>query len=139
MWTGLLRGTRLRSRHRHLGGVQAAVDIVAVRHHRRCLLLPAVQPRPLADLRPAGRFAPGSPRRSGVAASWFGQFRGELLKDTPQRRRTVAVKASKKLLRVLTVTEVQSILDACEHLRDRFLFPFCGTQAFVSARRWPTR
>jgi integrase len=28
----------------------------------------------------------------------------------------------KKLPRVLTVAEVQSILDACEHLRDRFLF-----------------
>jgi hypothetical protein len=29
---------------------------------------------------PDGRFAPGSTRRSGVAASWFGQFLGELLK-----------------------------------------------------------
>jgi site-specific recombinase XerD len=43
-------------------------------------------------------------------------------KGSPQRRRVFAVKAAKKLPRVLTVTEVQSVLDACEHLRDRFLF-----------------
>lgn len=40
----------------------------------------------------------------------------------PQPRRTISLKASKKLPRVLTITEMQAILDACEHLRDRFLF-----------------
>jgi site-specific recombinase XerD len=39
-----------------------------------------------------------------------------------QRRRAIVVKVPRKLPRVLTVTEVQSILDACERLRDRFLF-----------------
>lgn len=43
-------------------------------------------------------------------------------KGAPRQRRMIAVKTPRKLPRVLTVTEVQSILDACEHLRDRFLF-----------------
>jgi site-specific recombinase XerD len=43
-------------------------------------------------------------------------------KGRPQPRRTIVVKAEKKLPRVLTVVEVQAVLDACEHLRDRFLF-----------------
>jgi len=40
----------------------------------------------------------------------------------PQARRTIAFKAPKKLPRVVTAAEMQAILDACEHLRDRFLF-----------------
>jgi len=39
-----------------------------------------------------------------------------------QPRRAIALKAPDMLPRVLTVAEVQVILDACEHLRDRFLF-----------------
>jgi integrase len=42
--------------------------------------------------------------------------------DRSQPRRTVGLKAPKKLPRVLLVHEVQAILDACDHLRDRFLF-----------------
>jgi site-specific recombinase XerD len=49
-------------------------------------------------------------------------FLHHLGKGTPQPRRTIAVKSDKKLPRVLTVVEVQAILDACDHLRDRFLF-----------------
>jgi site-specific recombinase XerD len=40
----------------------------------------------------------------------------------PQPRRTISLKAPKKLPRVLTTAEMQAILDACDHLRDRFLF-----------------
>ncbi|MGA5504961.1 site-specific integrase [Streptomyces umbrinus] len=40
----------------------------------------------------------------------------------PQPRRTIPLKVLKKLPRVLTTAEVQAILDACDHLRDRFLF-----------------
>jgi integrase/recombinase XerD len=58
---------------------------------------------------------------SGRRGGWK-PFLHHISKDSPQRRRTIAVKAPKRLPRVLTVTEVQSILDACEHLRDRFLF-----------------
>jgi site-specific recombinase XerD len=49
-------------------------------------------------------------------------FLHHISKDKPQARRLVTLTAPKKLPRVLTVTEVQAILDACEHLRDRFLF-----------------
>ena len=37
-------------------------------------------------------------------------------------RRAIGVKAAKKLPRILTETEMQSILDACDRLRDRFLW-----------------
>jgi len=37
-------------------------------------------------------------------------------------RRTIALKVPKKVPRVVTAAEMQAILDACEHLRDRFLF-----------------
>ncbi|MEU2874541.1 tyrosine-type recombinase/integrase [Streptomyces olivoreticuli] len=40
----------------------------------------------------------------------------------PVARRTISLRAPKKLPRVLTAAETQSILDACGRLRDRFLF-----------------
>ena len=49
-------------------------------------------------------------------------FLHHISKSRPQARRAVALKASRKLPRVLTAAEAQAILDACEHLRDRFLF-----------------
>jgi integrase/recombinase XerD len=49
-------------------------------------------------------------------------FLHHLSKSAPQPRRTITLKTAKKLPRVLTVVEVQAILDACDHLRDRFLF-----------------
>jgi site-specific recombinase XerD len=49
-------------------------------------------------------------------------FLHHLSKGRPEPRRSIAVKGPKKLPRILTVVEVQAILDACEHLRDRFLF-----------------
>jgi len=48
-------------------------------------------------------------------------FLHHVSKGQPQRRRAIALKAAKKLPRVLTASETQAILDACEHLRDRFL------------------
>ena len=39
----------------------------------------------------------------------------------PRPRRTIALKVPKKLPRVLRTDEVQSILNACDRLRDRFL------------------
>jgi len=42
-------------------------------------------------------------------------------KSGPQPRRTVGLRAPRKLPRVLTAVEVQMILDACDRLRDRFL------------------
>jgi integrase/recombinase XerD len=49
-------------------------------------------------------------------------FLHHISKGRPQARRTIAVKAPKKLPRVITAGEMQAILDACEHLRDRLLF-----------------
>lgn len=49
-------------------------------------------------------------------------FLHHITKGRPAPRRRVALKAPRKLPRVLTVAEVQSILDACNRLRDRFLF-----------------
>lgn len=49
-------------------------------------------------------------------------FLHHLSKDKAQPRRTIALRAPRKLPRVLTVGEVQATLDACTRLRDRFLF-----------------
>jgi len=43
-------------------------------------------------------------------------------KHGSERRRAIKLKASQSLPKVLTVKQVQTILDACEHLRDRLLF-----------------
>jgi len=48
-------------------------------------------------------------------------FLHHISKGTPQPRREISLKAPKKLPRVLTTAETQAILDACDHLRDRFL------------------
>jgi integrase/recombinase XerD len=48
-------------------------------------------------------------------------FLHHIAKDKPQPRRTVALKVPRKLPRVLTVGEVQSLLDGCTRLRDRFM------------------
>jgi integrase len=49
-------------------------------------------------------------------------FLHHVSKDKPQSRRAIGVKVPKKLPRILTVTEMQSILDSCDRLRDRFLW-----------------
>ena len=51
----------------------------------------------------------------------FKPFLHHITKSGPQRRRTVAC-PRRRPPRVLTVAQVQAILDACEHLRDRLLF-----------------
>jgi site-specific recombinase XerD len=60
----------------------------------------------------------GPPGRRG---GWK-PFLHHVSKGKPHARRTVALKAPRKLPRVLTVAEMQAILDACDRLRDRFLF-----------------
>jgi integrase/recombinase XerD len=49
-------------------------------------------------------------------------FLHHITKGQPQARRTVALKVPRKLPRVLTVAEMQALLDACGRLRDRLLF-----------------
>jgi integrase/recombinase XerD len=55
------------------------------------------------------------------STSWK-PFLHHISKGKPQPRRTIGLKAPRKHPRVLSVTEVQAILDACQRLRDRFLF-----------------
>ncbi len=49
-------------------------------------------------------------------------FLHHITKGELKPRTTVALKAPRKLPRVLTLAEMQAILDACDRLRDRFLF-----------------
>ena len=49
-------------------------------------------------------------------------FLHHISKDKPYRGRAIALKAPKKLPRILTPAEMQAILDACTRLRDRFFF-----------------
>ncbi|MGO1665295.1 site-specific integrase [Corynebacterium variabile] len=60
---------------------------------------------------------PAGGRRSG-----WKPFLHHISKGYSQPRRAIVLSAERKLPRVLTATEVQTILDACDHLRDRFLF-----------------
>lgn len=59
-------------------------------------------------------------RRGGSSGSWrpFLAHLGE----SPRRRREVKLKATKQTPRVLRPEQVSTIVDACDHLRDRFLF-----------------
>lgn len=59
--------------------------------------------------------------RVGGRGGWK-PFLHHVSKGKPYRGRAIALKASKKLPRILTVTETQAILDACTRLRDRFFF-----------------
>ena len=57
----------------------------------------------------------------GGRSAWK-PFLHHISKGRPQQRRAITLKAPGKLPRLLTVEEVQSVLDACTRLRDRFLF-----------------
>ena len=59
--------------------------------------------------------------RTGGRGGWK-PFLHHVSKGEPYRGRAIALKAQKKLPRVLMAAEVQAILDACTRLRDRFFF-----------------
>jgi integrase/recombinase XerD len=59
--------------------------------------------------------------RTGGRGGWK-PFLHHVAKNAPYRGRAIALKAPKKLPRVLAVSEMQAILDACTRLRDRFFF-----------------
>jgi integrase/recombinase XerD len=67
----------------------------------------------LVTMQPAGR------RGSAVS---YKPFLHHISKSAPQRHRTIKLKTSRPRPKVLTAAEAQTILDACEHLRDRLLF-----------------
>ncbi|WP_292990529.1 tyrosine-type recombinase/integrase [Mycobacterium sp.] len=60
---------------------------------------------------------PGRRRRAG-----WKPFLYHLSKGEPERRRTIKLRTSRRHPTILTVGQVQAILDACTHLRDRLLW-----------------
>jgi integrase/recombinase XerD len=76
----------------------------------------------LTTMQPAGR------RWSSTS---YKPFLHHITRNQPQRRSTIQLKAPQSRPKVLTATEAQAILDACEHLRDRLLFAVlldCGVR-----------
>ena len=59
--------------------------------------------------------------RAGGRGGWR-PFLHHISKNKPYPGRAIALKVPEKLPRVLTVAEMQAILDACTRLRDRFFF-----------------
>jgi integrase len=75
-------------------------------------------------MQPAGR-------RGGGSATSYKPFLDHITKSGPQRRRTIKLKTSRPRPKVLTAVDMQTILDACDHLRDRLLFALlldCGVR-----------
>lgn len=70
----------------------------------------------LRTWQPAGRRGP----------AWR-PFLHHISKGKPQARQTIRMKVSRKHPRILTVDEVQAILDGCDRLRDRLLFAVLHT------------
>jgi integrase len=56
------------------------------------------------------------------SATSYRPFLHHVTKSRPRPRRAVALKTSPPRPKVFTAVEAQTILDACEHLRDRLLF-----------------
>ena len=65
------------------------------------------------------RMQPAGHRRSATS---YKPFLHHVTKNKPERQRAIKLKTSPPRPRVLTVKQVQAILDACDHLRDRLLF-----------------
>lgn len=63
-----------------------------------------------------------APGRRRSSSSSFKPFLHHVTKRAPSRGRAITLRSARPRPRVLTVAEAQAILDACEHLRDRFLF-----------------
>src|SRR5712691_3774825 len=59
--------------------------------------------------------------RTGGRGGWK-PFLHHVSKGKPYRGRAISLKVPRKLPRILTVSEMQAILDACTRLRDRFFF-----------------
>jgi site-specific recombinase XerD len=68
----------------------------------------------LISMRPAG------PYRS--AATSYKPFLQHVASGKPGRTKSIKLKTGRKRPRVLTAVQAQTILDACEHFRDRLLF-----------------
>jgi integrase len=79
----------------------------------------------------AGLLVTMQPAGGHGSATSYKPFLHHVTKSGQQQRRTIKLKASRPRPKVLTVVEVQAILDACDHLRDRLLFALlldCGVR-----------
>jgi integrase/recombinase XerD len=68
----------------------------------------------LITMQPAGR--------RGGAVTAYKPFLHHVTKDKPEQRRAIKLKTPRHRPKLLTAQQVQTILDACDHLRDRLLF-----------------
>lgn len=74
-------------------------------------------------VRLAGLLVSESPSgRRRYATTSFKPFLHHISKNQPSRQRTIKLAAPARRPRILSAREAQTILDACEHLRDRLLF-----------------
>jgi integrase/recombinase XerD len=60
-------------------------------------------------------------RKGGVSGGSWRPFLAHL-GESPRRRREVKLRTTKRVPRVLTPAQVDTIVGSCDHLRDRFLF-----------------
>ena len=60
--------------------------------------------------------------RRGGAATAYKPFLHHVTKTKPEQRRAITLKTVRSRPKVLTAKQVQTILDACDHVRDRLLF-----------------
>lgn len=81
----------------------------------------------LVTMQPAGQ-------RGGSGTS-YKPFLHHVTRNKPERRRVVKLKASRSQPKVLTAEQAQTILDACDHLRDRLLFAVLLDTGFFSGAR----
>lgn len=70
----------------------------------------------------AGLLVTMSPAGRGRSATSYKPFLDHISGQGPQRRRTIKVAAPTPRPQILTTVEAQTVLDGCEHLRDRLLF-----------------
>lgn len=68
----------------------------------------------LTTIHPAGR--------RGSSPTSYKPFLHHVTKGQPERRRTIKLKTGRPRPKILTAEQVQTILDSCDHLRDRLLF-----------------
>jgi integrase/recombinase XerD len=79
----------------------------------------------------AGLLATMQPAGHRGSATSYKPFLHHVTRSGPQRRRTIKLKTARPRPKVLTAAEAQTILDACDHLRDRLLFALlldCGVR-----------
>ena len=79
----------------------------------------------------AGLLATMQPAGHRGSATSYKPFLHHVTRSGPQRRRTIKLKTARLRPKVLTAAEAQTILDACDHLRDRLLFALlldCGVR-----------